>query len=51
MQCSFCKAKTEKIKEGWGRAKLAVGDKKVDIVFCPKHRMEAEAKLDVVFNS
>lgn len=48
MECSFCKAKTEKIEKGWGRAKLVVGDKRVELIFCSKHRKEAEAKLDVL---
>lgn len=49
MKCSFCEAVTKEIKGGWGRTKLVVGDKKVDVIFCPKHRKEAEAKLDAVF--
>lgn len=48
MKCSFCKAKTEKIEKGWGRAKLVFDGKKVELIFCPKHRKEAEAKLDTV---
>ena len=53
IQCLFCEAmieNTEKLPEGWGRAKLVVGGKeKVNITFCPKHRKEAEEKLDLIF--
>ena len=53
IKCSFCEAiieNTEKLPEGWGRAKLVVGDEeKVNITFCPEHRKEAEEKLDLIF--
>jgi len=49
-KCSFCgvKAETDKLPDGWGRAKLQVpGQETVDITFCPLHRDEAEKKLDL----
>jgi len=49
-RCSFCdvKAETDKLPDGWGRAKLQVpGQETVDITFCPLHRDEAEKKLDL----
>ncbi|GAI61093.1 unnamed protein product [marine sediment metagenome] len=53
IKCSFCEAiieNTEKLPEGWGRAKLQVPSvETVDITFCPLHRKEAEEKLDVAF--
>ena len=53
IQCSFCEAiieNVEKLPEGWGRAKLSLNDKEVvNITFCPKHRKEAEKKLDLAF--
>lgn len=51
-QCSFCKmmTSTEKLPDGWGRAKLQIpGMEMVDITFCPLHREEAEKKLDLAF--
>ena len=50
-ECTFCykKSNTEKLPDGWGRAKGNVGDKKFDITFCPDHRKEAEEKLDLLF--
>jgi len=53
IECSFCEAiieNTEKLPEGWGRAKLTIhGEEKVNLTFCPKHQKEAEEKLDLVF--
>ena len=53
-KCSFCKAKTErqadgKLPDGWGLAKGTVQGQSFDITFCPKHRGEAEGKLDLIF--
>ena len=50
-KCSFCKAKiwSEKLPESWGKAKAKVGDKEIDLTFCPQHRKEAEEKLDIFF--
>ena len=50
--CSFCdeKSNSDKLPEGWGRAKGKVEAKKFDITFCPKHRKEAEKKLDLIFS-
>jgi len=48
-QCSFCPAKSNKIKNGWGYAKLTTPIGLVEVTFCPKHRKEAEAKLNLAF--
>lgn len=51
--CSFCKNVTNtyegKLPAGWGYAKLSVGNKVTEVTFCPKHRKEAERKLDLAF--
>ena len=51
IKCSFCETKInlESLPEGWGKAKGEVGNNEFDIVFCPKHRKEAEKKLDLIF--
>ncbi len=51
-KCSFCEAKAPdnvKLPDGWGHAKGNVLEQKFDITFCPKHRKEAEEKLDLIF--
>jgi len=50
-QCSFCEARVygQKLPSGWGHAKLVVGGKTTEVTFCPKHRKEAEKKLDLAF--
>ena len=51
-ECSFCEAKVPdsvKLPYGWGHAKLSVGSKITEVTFCPKHRKEAEKKLDLAF--
>ena len=49
-QCSFCQDNTDKIDFGWGYAKLVTPSYGViEVTFCPKHRLEAEEKLDVAF--
>lgn len=52
-KCSFCdvKAETDKLPEGWGKARLQVlAQEIVDITFCPLHQSEAEEKLDLAFS-
>ena len=49
--CSFCEEIEGKLPEGWGRAKGNVFGESFDITFCPKHRKEAEEKLDVIFKA
>lgn len=49
-ECSFCQAKTDRIEDGWGYAKLQTPSGNTEVTFCPKHRKEAEAKLDVIFD-
>lgn len=54
IKCSFCDLKTQrtpddKLTEGWGLAKGTVLGRSFDIVFCPNHRSQAEAKLDLIF--
>ena len=49
-ECTFCEAKVPdcmKLPGGWGRAKLSVGKEVTEVTFCPKHRKEAEEKLDL----
>ena len=51
-ECTFCEAKVPdcmKLPDGWGRAKLSVGKEVTEVTFCPKHRKEAEARLDLAF--
>lgn len=53
-KCSFCEETTDrtsdgKLPDGWGKAKGNVLDESFDITFCPKHRKEAEGKLDIIF--
>ncbi|MBA7654778.1 hypothetical protein ES703_62671 [subsurface metagenome] len=53
-KCSFCEEKTDrdsggKLPDGWGKAKGNVSGESFDITFCPKHRKEAEEKLDIIF--
>jgi hypothetical protein len=47
--CSFCPARTDRIRNGWGHAKLVTPGGMVEVTFCPKHRNEAEDKLDMAF--
>ena len=52
-ECDFCEAKVPdsvKLPEGWGRAKFSVGENVTKVTFCPKHRKEAEEKLDLAFS-
>ncbi len=51
IKCSFCNEKTQKIADGWGRAKMSTPTGEIDIVFCPNHRAEAERELDIYFRS
>jgi hypothetical protein len=51
-KCDFCDAQVPdsmKLPSGWGRARLTVGKQTTEVTFCPKHRKEAEKKLDLVF--
>jgi hypothetical protein len=48
-KCSFCPAETDRIISGWGYVELETPGGKVGVTFCPKHRKEAEEKLDIVF--
>lgn len=48
-KCSFCPAQSNEIKKGWGYAKLTTPNGLVEVTFCPKHRKEAEEKLDLAF--
>lgn len=48
-KCSFCPAQSNTIKNGWGYAKLTTPSDEVEVTFCPKHRNEAEEKLDLAF--
>ena len=53
-KCNFCVAEVERDKwgnlpEGWGKARLETDDKEIEVTFCPKHREEAEHKLDIAF--
>ena len=52
-KCTFCEAKVPdgmKLPDGWGHAKLSVGEEITEVAFCPKHRKEAEKKLDLMFS-
>jgi len=52
-KCSFCEAKVPdsvKLPEGWGTARGKVFGVEFDIAFCPKHRKEAEDKLDLILD-
>lgn len=53
IKCDFCEALRENKQgytHGWGHAKLQFGDNPpVEVTFCPKHRKEAEEKLDISF--
>jgi len=48
-KCSFCPLGTNSIKAGWGYAKLSTPTGTTEVTFCPKHRKEAEVKLDLAF--
>jgi len=55
IKCDFCEALRENEKgysDGWGHVKLQFdSNPPVEVTFCPKHRKEAEKKLDIAFSA